>query len=64
MGPLNLWFKAGEILFITGGNGSGKSTLLKVITGLYPRDSGQIYLNNSQEIDIGAYRELFSPIFT
>ncbi|MCP4104981.1 MAG: cyclic peptide export ABC transporter [Desulfobacteraceae bacterium] len=64
LGPLNLWFKTGEIVFITGGNGSGKSTLLKLITGLYPLDSGCIYLNNEHEIDIGAYRELFSVIFT
>ena len=32
----------GEIVFITGGNGSGKTTALRVLTGLYPRDSGAI----------------------
>jgi len=63
IGPLSVTFKANEITFITGGNGSGKSTLLKLITGLYPIHSGNIYLNDEQ-IDIQRYRALFSAIFT
>jgi len=60
--PLNLSFKAGEIIFITGGNGSGKSTLLKVLTGLYYTHSGKIILND-REIRISDYRSLFSIVF-
>ncbi|MBF0118550.1 MAG: cyclic peptide export ABC transporter [Desulfobacterales bacterium] len=63
LGPLNVSFKAGEIVFITGGNGSGKSTLLKLITGLYPKDSGEIFVNN-KKVDIKLFQELFSVIFS
>ncbi len=64
IGPLNIAFSAGEIVFITGGNGSGKSTLLNVITGLYPADSGAVFLNDVKKADIRLYRELFGIVFT
>ena len=35
VGPINLTFKPGELVFLVGGNGSGKTTLAKVLTGLY-----------------------------
>ncbi|MCI5119315.1 MAG: ATP-binding cassette domain-containing protein, partial [Candidatus Electrothrix sp. LOE1_4_5] len=55
--------KSGEIIFIIGGNGSGKSTFMKVLTGLYPFDSGTVMIN-SHSASITDCRDLFSAIFT
>ena len=38
--------KHGEIMALLGENGAGKSTLVKTLTGVYHRDSGDIYLDN------------------
>ena len=34
----------GEIHALMGENGAGKSTLIKVLTGVYAKDSGDIFL--------------------
>ncbi len=39
---INLELKKGEALGIIGTNGSGKSTLLRLITGIFPPDTGKI----------------------
>ena len=39
---------AGEIHALMGENGAGKSTLIKVLTGVYEKDAGQIYLNGDR----------------
>lgn len=65
LGPINLVFNSGEIVFIVGGNGSGKSTLAKLITGLYIPEDGEIYLDD-QLIDHEHrewYRQQFSVVF-
>ena len=65
IGPIDFNLNPGELVFITGGNGSGKSTFLRVLSGLYPPDSGQIRLNgqliNDETRD--KYRSLMSAIF-
>jgi len=65
VGPLSFSVSAGEIVFIIGGNGSGKSTLLKVLTGLYPPDSGSLVVDGVAvgTGDLPRYRELFAAIF-
>lgn len=65
IGPVDLRIDAGEILFIIGGNGSGKSTLLKVLTGLYPADSGELVVNglSAASLETQSYRELFAAVF-
>ena len=35
--------RAGEIHALMGENGAGKSTLMKALTGIYPKDSGEIH---------------------
>ncbi len=65
LGPLDLVFQRGELVFLVGGNGSGKSTLAKVLTGLYTPEGGTIELDG---VAIGdgnrpAFRQLFSAVF-
>jgi len=65
IGPIDFSLHPGELVFITGGNGSGKSTFLRVLSGLYPPDSGQIRLNGQLIGDEARdkYRSLMSAIF-
>jgi putative ATP-binding cassette transporter len=65
IGPIDFTLDRGELVFITGGNGSGKSTFLRVLSGLYPPDSGDIFvdgvrINDNTRDD---YRALMSAIF-
>src|SRR5262245_5674558 len=66
LGPVNLTFSRGDLVFITGGNGSGKTTLAKLLVGLYFPEAGEICLdgrpvtNDTRE----TYRQLFSVVFS
>jgi len=65
IGPIDFDLEAGELVFITGGNGSGKSTFLRVLSGLYPPDSGEVTLDGVIITDRNrdAYRGLISAIY-
>ena len=41
LGPIDLTFEPGELVFLVGGNGSGKTTLAKLLIGLYPPEAGR-----------------------
>lgn len=43
---INLEFKIGEFVAITGESGSGKTTLLNIISGFDTYEEGEIYFNN------------------
>ncbi len=66
LGPINLAFQPGELVFIVGGNGSGKSTLAKLIVGLYAPESGDLRWDGKTVTDQNndAYRQLFSAVFS
>ena len=40
--------RAGEVTALVGDNGAGKSTLIKCIAGIYPFDSGELYLEGER----------------
>lgn len=66
LGPIDLEFVPGEVVFLIGGNGSGKTTLALLIAGLYPPIRGTIHWNGYR-IDAGnrdAYMQNFSVIFS
>ncbi|WP_144109540.1 cyclic peptide export ABC transporter [Paraburkholderia sp. BCC1886] len=65
LGPVNLEFRPGELVYLIGGNGSGKTTLAKMIVGLYAPEGGQILLNGKPvgEAERDAYRQHFSVVF-
>lgn len=62
---LNFSIKRGSITFITGGNGSGKTTILRVLAGLYPRDRGEIWVDDTlmSRFPMQNYRDLFASVF-
>lgn len=59
--PLSLEIRKGECIGLLGRNGSGKSTLVKVLSGVYPTDTGSITINGStmlMNLGVGMSHEL------
>jgi len=49
---INLSVRDGEFVSIVGPSGCGKTTLLRVINGLLPHSSGEIYIDGKQAKDV------------
>lgn len=66
LGPLDLTFHPGELVFLIGGNGSGKTTLAKLLAGLYAPEAGEIRLDGAPITNHNRddYRQNFSAIFS
>jgi putative ATP-binding cassette transporter len=66
LGPMDLTFRAGELVFVIGGNGSGKTTLAKLLIGLYAPEDGEIRFAGETVTDANRdqYRERFSVVFS
>lgn len=63
VGPLNLEIARGETVYFVGGNGSGKTTAAKLLTGLYARQKGTIFVNGREVADQSDYFQMFSAVF-
>lgn len=66
LGPIDLRFVPGEVVFLVGGNGSGKTTLAKLIVGLYAPEAGDLLVDGVPVGDASRdqYRQLFSTVFS
>ncbi|MBL1264300.1 cyclic peptide export ABC transporter [Candidatus Methylomicrobium oryzae] len=66
LGPINLEFHPGELVFLVGGNGSGKTTLAMLLIGLYHPASGMVSWNGCpvDGHNRDAYMQNFSVIFS
>lgn len=48
LNKVNLSVYPGKVLALVGENGAGKSTLMKVLSGVYKRDAGEIFIEGQQ----------------
>ncbi|HEX3528587.1 MAG TPA: cyclic peptide export ABC transporter [Thermoanaerobaculia bacterium] len=66
LGPIDLAFVPGELVFLVGGNGSGKTTLAKLVLGLYAPEAGEVRFAGETITDDNReqYREHFAVVFS
>jgi ribose transport system ATP-binding protein len=52
---INLKIKKGEVHALVGENGAGKTTLIRLISGIYKVDSGAIFYDGEELINVGPH---------
>lgn len=57
---VNLTFKPGKVIWVTGASGSGKSTLLRTLSALILPQEGQLFINDDMYISEMSFEE-FMP---
>ena len=64
---LSFKIKAGEKIALVGNNGAGKTTIVKLLCGLYPPVSGQIFVNGKllwdEKLNVKEYMKTISVLF-
>ena len=53
---VNLTLEEGEFVTVIGGNGAGKSTTLNAVAGVWPVDSGRIYIGGDDVTKLSEYK--------
>lgn len=53
---VNLTLEEGEFVTVIGGNGAGKSTTLNAVAGVWPVDSGRIYIGGDDVTRLSEYK--------
>ena len=53
---VNLTLEEGEFVTVIGGNGAGKSTTLNAVAGVWPVDSGKIYIGGEDVTKLSEHR--------
>ena len=53
---VNLTLEEGEFVTVIGGNGAGKSTTLNAVAGVWPVDSGKIYIGGEDVTKLSEYK--------
>ena len=53
---VDLTLEEGEFVTVIGGNGAGKSTTLNAVAGVWPVDSGKIYIGGEDVTKLSEHR--------
>lgn len=60
---INAQIEEGEFFVLVGPSGSGKSTLLRIIAGLIPATSGDVYFDNQKVTDLPPKERHLAMVF-